>query len=160
VQQLHPKIWVAAFAQWAAGHRHEAVFASAKAIDSMLKAKLNRRDISGVQLIQEAFSTNAPSDGKPRLRFSEIDDAQTRQSITQGAPSFGVGCFQAIRNPVGHPPNDEHELTQQEALERLASLSLLARWIEQASVERRCGASERQVYRNGPIIFLNDRLWV
>jgi hypothetical protein len=48
--------------------------------------------------------------------------------------NFGAGCFMAIRNPVGHLPNDEHELTEQEALERFAALSLLARWIDQAGV--------------------------
>jgi hypothetical protein len=40
--------------------------------------------------------------------------------------SFGAGCFQAIRNPVGHLINEQSE---QAALERLAALSLLARWI-------------------------------
>ena len=48
--------------------------------------------------------------------------------------SFGVGCFQAIRNPVGHLPNEQVELTEQEALERLSSLSLFARWIEEAEL--------------------------
>ena len=54
--------------------------------------------------------------------------------MRQGAMSFGVGCFQAIRNPVGHLPNDEHELTEQQALERLAALSLLARWVDEADI--------------------------
>jgi hypothetical protein len=134
--ELHRIVWGAASAQWSSEHWHEALFAAAKAIDSMLQTKLERRDISGVQLVQEAFSANAPSEHKPRLRFPAIEDEQTRQSVTQGALSFGVGCFQAIRNPVGHLPNEQHELTRQEAFERLAALSLLTRWIEDASVER------------------------
>jgi hypothetical protein len=48
---------------------------------------------------------------------------------------FGAGCFEAIRNPVGHLPNDELELSEQDGLERLAALSLLARWIEKAELE-------------------------
>jgi hypothetical protein len=48
---------------------------------------------------------------------------------------FGAGCFQAIRNPPGHLPNEEHELSEQEAVEQLAALSPLARWIEKAEVE-------------------------
>jgi Protein of unknown function (Hypoth_ymh) len=64
-----------------------------------------------------------------------VKDGKTRESMTQGALSFGVGCFQAIRNPVGHLLSHQHELTEQEALERLAALSLLARWIEQAEIE-------------------------
>lgn len=53
----------------------------------------------------------------------------------QGVMSFGAGCFQAIRSPVGHLPNDEHELEEQPALERLAALSLLLRWIDEAELE-------------------------
>jgi uncharacterized protein (TIGR02391 family) len=132
---LHETVWRAASDQWSAGHRQGALLEAAKAVNSMLQAKVGSRDLSEVQLIQEAFSRNAAAPSKPRLRFPMIEDAKTRESMTQGTLSFGVGCFQAIRNPVGHLPNAEHDLTEQEALERLAALSLLARWIEQADVE-------------------------
>lgn len=132
--QFHPHVWTAASAQWSTGHHHEAVLAAAKAVNSMLQAKLNRRDVSEVNLVQEAFSQSDPAAKRPRLRFLMIQDERTRDSMTQGALSFGVGCFQAIRNPVGHLPNEEHELSEQDALERLAALSLLARWIDQADL--------------------------
>lgn len=133
---LHELVWRAASAQWSTGHRHEAVLAAAKAINSMLQTKLARRDLSDTQLVREEFSENDPSPGRPRLRFPMIEDEQTRDSMRQGVMGFGSGCFQAIRNPVGHLPNEGHELTDQEALERLASLSLLARWIEHAEIEQ------------------------
>lgn len=133
--QLHGHVWTAASAQWQTGHRHEAVLAASKAVNSMLQAKVKRRDLSDTKLVQEAFSEKDPQPKKPRLRFPNIDDEQTRDSMRMGALSFGVGCFQAIRNPVGHLPNEENELTEQEALERLAAWSLLARWIEDATVE-------------------------
>jgi hypothetical protein len=78
---------------------------------------------------------SATSPGKPRLRFQGVADEQTRESLRQGAMDFGAGCFAAIRNPVGHLPNDQFELPEQEALERLAALSLFARWIDESSVE-------------------------
>jgi len=132
--EFHPLVWRAASAQWATGHRHEAVLAAAKAVNSQLQAKLSRRDLSEVKLVRDAFSEKEPSEGRPRLRFDAIEDDQTRDSMRDGVMNFGAGCFMAIRNPVGHLPNDEHELTEQEALERLAALSLLARWIDQANV--------------------------
>jgi len=132
---LHDLIWKAAQAQWSTGHRHEAVLAAAKAVNSHLQARVGRRDISETDLIRQSFSDKAPEDGKPRLRFNAITDDQTRESMRQGAMSFGSGCFAAIRNPLGHLPNDEVELNEQTALERLASLSLLARWIDEADVE-------------------------
>lgn len=42
--------------------------------------------------------------------------------------------MRAIRNPVGHLPNDEVELDEQTALERHCALSLLARWIDDAEL--------------------------
>jgi hypothetical protein len=34
-----------------------------------------------------------------------------------------------------HLPNEQHELGERDALERLAALSLLARWITEANIE-------------------------
>jgi uncharacterized protein (TIGR02391 family) len=132
---MHEKIWGAATTQWSTGHRHEAVLAAAKAVNSLLQQKLNRRDVSESKLVREGFSERPPAAGKPRMRFTKVGDEQARESLRQGAMDFGAGCFAAIRNPVGHLPNDQVELSEQDALERLAALSLLARWIDQASVE-------------------------
>lgn len=131
---LHALIWTAAQAQWTTGHRHEAVLAAAKAVNSHLQSKVGRRDVSETDLVRQAFSERAPEPGKPRLRFKAIGDEQMRESMRQGAMNFGSGCFAAIRNPVGHLPNNEVELDEQTALERLAALSLLARWIDEADI--------------------------
>jgi uncharacterized protein (TIGR02391 family) len=132
---LHEKVWTAAQAQWQTEHYHEAVLAAAKAVNSLLQAKIRRRDVSEVKLVREAFSERPPTPGKPRLRFPAVADEQTRDSLRQGAMDFGAGCFGAIRNPVGHLPNDEVDLSFQGALERLAALSLLARWVDEAELE-------------------------
>jgi hypothetical protein len=44
-----------------------------------------------------------------------------------GLLQFGQGCFAAIRNPATHGTT---EMAPQEALEQLAILSTLARWID------------------------------
>lgn len=49
----------------------------------------------------------------------------------EGAMHYGRGCMMRIRNLVEH---HHDELPEQEALECLASLSLLARWIDEAVV--------------------------
>jgi uncharacterized protein (TIGR02391 family) len=132
---LHADVWGAAVTQWSTGHRHEAVLAAAKAVNSLLQVKLGRRDVSEAKLVREGFSDKGPTKGKPRLRFPQIDDDQTRESTRQGAMDFGAGCFEGIRNPVGHLPNAELDLSEQDGLERLAALSLLARWVDQAELE-------------------------
>ncbi|MGA9876885.1 MAG: TIGR02391 family protein [Solirubrobacteraceae bacterium] len=132
--QLHPTVWDAAAPQWAAHHLHDAVRAAAAAVNAMLQRKVSRDDISESELVRQAFSKNAPMNGRARLRFPFIQAAKTRESMTQGALSFGLGCFQAIRNPIGHLPDHEYRMTEQEALEQLAAWSLLARWIALATV--------------------------
>jgi uncharacterized protein (TIGR02391 family) len=134
--RMHPKVWQAASPQWAAGHRQDAILEAAKAVNSILQSKIDRTDVSGVKLVQEAFSSNPAVAGKPRLRYPTIPDRETRESKTQGALSFGIGCFQAIRNPAGHVPSDQHDLTEQAAMEQLSAWSLLARWIDEAEVDR------------------------
>ncbi|MFD3431354.1 TIGR02391 family protein [Nocardia fluminea] len=133
-RSLHPLVWKAATAQWSTGHRHEAVLAAAKAVNSLLQKKTGRRDVSEGDLVKQAFSSNPPEQGKPRLRYDRISNEQTAKSMRIGVMDFGAGCFGAIRNPIGHLPNDEVELDEQSALERLCALSLLTRWIEEADL--------------------------
>lgn len=133
---LHPIVWGAAKTQWSTGHRHEALLAAAKAVNSYLQTRLGRRDVSEQDLVKQAFSDKEPEPGKPRLRFEDIDDQQTKKSMQNGAMQFGAGCFAGIRNPVGHLPNDQVELTEQESLEQLAALSVFARWIDRAAIVR------------------------
>ena len=105
-----------------------------QAVNSLLQHKVGRRDLSDLKLVREAFAEGPSRAGHPRRRYPDTRDDQTRGSMRQGVQAFGAGCFQAIRNPVGHLPNEENELAEQEALERLAALSLLARWIDQAEL--------------------------
>lgn len=134
VDQLHPTVWKAAETRWRANHLHDAVIAASKAVNAMLQTKIGRSDVSEVKLVQPAFSSKPPTATERRLRFTDISDQQTRDSVTAGVLQFGVGCFMAMRNPIGHRPDDEHEMTEQEALEQLAAWSLFARWIERATV--------------------------
>lgn len=136
VDQLHPTVWKAAETRWKAKQLNDAVMAASKAVNAMLQTKVARTDVSEVKLVQEALSANPRADGTYRLCFVDIDNEQTRGSMTTGVMNFGVGCFMAIRNPIGHLPDDQHDLTEQEALEQLAAWSLFARWIERAGVSR------------------------
>jgi hypothetical protein len=46
---------------------------------------------------------------------------------------LGAGCFEGIRNPAAH--EDGLSLPEQMALEQLAAFSVLARWIDECTVE-------------------------
>jgi uncharacterized protein (TIGR02391 family) len=130
--RLHPWVWEAARTFWYSNHFRAAVHAASAAINAHTQDKVGRRDVADDKLIQECFSPNAPDIGRPRLRVLGDASDQNAQSRQRGALSFGLGCFFAIRNPAAHAVD---ELPEQEALEQLAALSVLARLIDECTIE-------------------------
>jgi len=131
--QLHPWVWNAAVDLWDHGHFSEAVRAASSAIfDRHLPAKVGYESPQGAaDLITKAFSLNPPSSSEARLRFTDLaEGTQDWKSAHEGAMNFGRGCAKGIRNVTTHGATP----SEQEALEALASLSLLARWIDEADV--------------------------
>ena len=125
--RLHPWVWDAAASLWDDGHYEPAVHEAAKAVELRTQLKVDRRGLDGKDLYAQAFSTKNPKPWEPRLRFPDIDPAEEPKRWTsahEGAQYLGMGCAQGIRNPQAHPSPD---LTDQEALEQLAALSVLAR---------------------------------
>ena len=96
--------------------------------------KVNRRDLSGRRLYSNVFSIDDPAPGWVRLRFSHISRVEQPDDWTsahEGAMHLGMGCAQGIRNPQAHP---SAEIGEQESLEQLAALSVLARWVDACEV--------------------------
>jgi hypothetical protein len=118
---------------WEAGSPQVAVLHAAQSINTRLQQKLSRFDAGEAGLCQEAFSTEDPKPGRPRLRFPGDRSTDTWKALQNGAGRFAGGCFIAIRNPVAH--RHDFPLAQQEALEQLAALSVLARWIDVCDLE-------------------------
>ncbi len=129
-RQLHSWVWDAVATLWDDGHYEPAVHEAAKAVELRTQLKTDRRDLDGKDLYSKAFSLDAPQPGAPRLRFPDIHRAEQPRRWTsahEGAMFLGMGCAQGIRNPQAHPSDG---ITEQEALEQLAALSVLARWVD------------------------------
>jgi hypothetical protein len=131
---LHPAVWNAARPPWSARLFRLAVADAGTAVDTLLKLRLGRDDLSGDMLITEAFSTKDPVPGAPRLRFTGLGsrDSDRWKGAHVGASNFGRGCVGGLRNWAAHTLGEGDE---QVALEYLAALSVLARWIETAVVQ-------------------------
>ena len=137
---LHPWVWHAAVDLWDGGHFKAAVNAAAAAVEEQTQLKLRRGDLPGADLYTQAFKigkVGEASDGR-RLRFKHLEELteddkrnKTWVSAHEGAMHFGRGCAQGIRNMNAHGTRD---LPEQEALEYLAALSVLARWVDTAQV--------------------------
>jgi hypothetical protein len=129
--QLHAWVWGAARMLWESEHYRAAVDAAANAINAHTQTKIGRRNIYNDDLMRQAF-TEKPKPGQRYLRLSGDPDDQTVSSRNRGLRLFGQACFAGIRNPAAH----EHgqDWAQQIALEYLATLSVLARWIDECEV--------------------------
>lgn len=132
---FHPWVAEAAARLWQDGHRRQAVQAAASAVENWLRAKTKAHQGSIASLAASAFSPDEPKPGSPRLRFSGFDPVGSDgwKSAHEGAGAFGRGCFLRIRNLYAHHDGQQAE---QEDLEALSSLSLLARWIDSAEVQK------------------------
>lgn len=131
--QFHPWVWEPAAPLWAAEARQDAVLAAARTVNRRLQQKLNRHDIGETDLCLQTFDLKEPVVGKPRLRFPGDRNTPTWRARQEGAKYLAAGVFLAIRNVAAH--EDEVSWTEQEALEHLATLGVLARWIEECTVE-------------------------
>ena len=131
--RLHEWVWDAAKSRWDDGYYDDAVHAAAESVNQKTQVKLNRRDLSGTELYQQAFSPVDALPEQPRLRlqFVELEDKDTWKSAHLGAMKLGEACFQGFRNLVAHK---KAALNEQEALEQLGALSTLARWVDSSEV--------------------------
>lgn len=131
--ELHLWVWSGAKSLWQSGHYREAVEGAIRKLNAETQNKVGRRDISETDLFKQAFSTDAAVPGKARLRRMMPDASDTYKSVQRGAMAFAEGVFAGIRNPLSH--ESDQELSEQQALEYLAALSVLARWVDNSTVE-------------------------
>jgi uncharacterized protein (TIGR02391 family) len=127
VELLHPLVWGAARRLWLDEHYREAVASAAEALVTHVQARTGRRDLPATSLWQQVFSASDPKEGQPRLRWPGDPQDQTVRSMNDGLRQFAPGAQMTIRNTSAHGTDG---MTAQDALERLAALSLLARWAD------------------------------
>jgi hypothetical protein len=137
--ELHAWVWSGASSLWQSGHFREAVDGAIKKLNAETQNKVGRRDVSETDLFNQSFSTDVPKPGKARLRRMNDDGSNTFKSVQRGAMALAEGIFAGIRNPLSHKA--DQELTEQEALEYLAALSVVARWVDDSEVEQAGGAA-------------------
>lgn len=129
---LHQWVWHAAEDLWASEHWGEAVAAALRVINAKMQEKVGRRDISEIDLVNQAWSQSDPQEGKARLRFGDPDDPQTYTSGNEGALALGQALYKLWRNPLAHLSGT---MIRQRALEGLAAASAFATLVEDATVE-------------------------
>lgn len=131
VAQMHPAVWGQAARLWRDGHYRQAVSAAADGVVQLVKSRTGGPELDDTTRWNQAFSEKDPEPGRPRLRWPGDQTDRTVVSMNDGLRRFAPGAQLTIRNPATHGPG---EMTQQEAVERLSVLSLLARWVDQCDL--------------------------
>lgn len=132
--QFHPVVWAGASAHWTAHQYRVAVREAAEGLTVHWKKRLGRNDVDGTVFWQETLSPGAPEPGKPKLAWPGASDDKTVKSIRGGLEplaralsELATGLNLTVRNVTTHTRT---ELSEQEAMERLAAYSYLARLLD------------------------------
>ena len=136
--QLHPVVWTGAAAHWTSHQYRVAVREAAEALTQHWKSQLERKDVDDTVFWQQTFATGSAQSNWPRLQWPGDATDKTVKSLrggvgplTQGLQGLASGLSLSVRNPTTH---SRDELPEQEAMERLAAYSFLARLLDQCEI--------------------------
>lgn len=122
---LHPLISAASGSQIASRHYDNAVFDAFKTIEDRVK------NLSGSTLSGKPLMANVFNEQNPLLDItSDNSGASQKADEREGFKFLFMGAAQALRNTRGHGPN--LQTAEQEAMEMLATASLLMRALDRA----------------------------
>lgn len=135
---MHPVVWSGAAAHWTSHQYRVAVREAAEGLTVHWKQRLGRHDVDDTPFWQQTLAPGAPEPGKPKLRWPGDNDDKTNKSMRGGLEpvakslnNFATGLNLTVRNVTTHTRD---ELSEQEAMERLAAYSYLARLLDQCEI--------------------------
>lgn len=104
-----------------------AVFEAMKGITSKLRT-MTGSSTDGSDLVHAAF---AAKNGSPMLVINAFD-TETLKGEQRGFVNLLVGLFGMIRNPIAHNPRVEWDMSEQDAMDVLTTISLIFRKLDKA----------------------------
>lgn len=145
--QMHPVVWSAAAAHWTTHQRRVAVREAAEGLTIHWKERLGRNDVDDTTFWQQTLSPGEPTADCPKLAWPGDANDKTAKSMRGGLEPLGkalnflaTGLNLTVRNVTTHTRT---ELSEQEAMERLAAYSYFARLLD------RCEIREADLDRTG-----------
>lgn len=124
VELLHTEVQIAV-GLFEAGFLQEAVRKAAERFSNRVAEKAEREDLTGQDLMYQAFSAD-----KPALVFSEERQTAAERNWHDGYRSLAAGLSAGVRNVYTH--QDNLPVDQVEALEWLAFISAMHRRLDRA----------------------------
>lgn len=124
VEAMHPIIWGAARRLWLDGHFRLAVQTAAETLTSQVKTRTGLTNMDATNVYEKVFAVKAPM-----LKWPGDPNDRNVSTMQNGLAKYAPGLNMTVRNTATHDAADE--MTAQQALERLAAMSLLAHWIDE-----------------------------
>ncbi|WP_328522429.1 TIGR02391 family protein [Kribbella sp. NBC_00359] len=128
--RFHPLIWEAAAQLWATSHLVAAVESAAKWLTFEIQQKA-QSNLVDRELVTDVFPSK-PNNGRTRLWLPGDRETKMWRSRQDGLYNLSIGAYAGIRNVAAHSPAPNW--SEQQALEYLAVLSVVARWTEETEV--------------------------
>jgi uncharacterized protein (TIGR02391 family) len=107
-----------------------AVFEAAKSLAEKIRM-LAGVSTDGGELVDNAFSFGSAAHPHPRLAFNSLT-TESEKSEQRGLMNLLKGIFGAFRNTTAHAPRIHWNVTEQDALDILTTISLMHRRLDQA----------------------------
>lgn len=126
---LHPVVWKSAEVTWKTRQYRVALGQAALALATHIKAR-SKSKLTDRKLMQEVFSPSPPKD-RCRLHFRGDRDDESWRSRQDGLHMLAQGAYAGIRNISAH---EDEEWSEEQALEYLAVLSVVARWADETEL--------------------------
>jgi len=127
-RQVHPDVLRFCRAELVADNYFHAVFEATKSVADKLRARTGLSS-DGAPLVDEALGIGKA--GHPRLAFNSLT-SDSERSEHSGLMNLIKGVFGAFRNTTAHAPKIHWNVTEQDALDVLTTLSLIHRRIDAA----------------------------
>jgi uncharacterized protein (TIGR02391 family) len=128
-RQVHPDVLRYCRAELVQRNYFHAVLEASKSVSAKIRAVTGLRS-DGAQLVDEAFSLNG---NMSPLAFNSLQTTSQR-SAHSGYAHFARGVVSAFRNPTAHDAKIEFALSEEDALDMLATISMVHRRLDQATI--------------------------
>ena len=127
-RNVHPDVLLFCKAELVQRNYFHAVLEAAKGVSSKIRERTGLTS-DGVELVNEAFTL---TQNMPPLAFNSLQTPSER-SAHSGYANFARGVVGAFRNPTAHDPKVEFPLSEDDALDMLATMSMVHRRLDEAT---------------------------
>jgi uncharacterized protein (TIGR02391 family) len=126
---VHPDVLRFCRAELVQRNYFHAVLEASKSVSAKIRERTGL-DADGAELADQAFTLKS---GMPPLAFNGLR-TKSERSAHSGYAHFVRGVVGAFRNPTAHDPKIEFPLSEEDALDMLATISMVHRRLDQAAI--------------------------